>query len=303
VSNSANSIATLDWLRLLALSVLWGGSFIFIAVAVQELPALLIVLARVTLAAVFLIPVHLTIQGRLPTETKTWIAAGGMSLMNNVLPFSLIVYGQHFIGAGLASVINATTPLFGALTMAAAGAEKLTTRRMFGLVTGLAGVIVLRGVNMLDFDQEAVGVICVLIASASYGVSGLWAKTKLQGIPPVTTATCQLIISSIVMALLSAIFSEPATLLHVSAKSWAALAGLAVISTSIAYLLFFKIIQSAGASVVLLVTMLIPVSAITMGSIFLHEQFTAQQLFGTLIIGAGLLVIDGRVLHWFGIRV
>ncbi len=286
-----------SWILLLILSVLWGASFLFIGIAVKELSSLLIVLARVGVAAAILIPIHLFFQGSLPRDTKTWIAGGGMSIMNNVIPFALIVYGQHFITAGLASVINATTPLFGAIALAVASIEALTPRRVFGLLLGVAGVVVLRGVAQVDFGAQTVGILCVLLASMSYGVSSVWAKTKLVGIPPLTTATCQLIISTLIMIVLASVFDTPARLLQASNSAWLAILGLASLSTALAYLLFFRIIQRSGPSLVLLVTMLIPVSAILMGYLVLGEVVSTRETLGAAIIGLALLVIDGRILN------
>jgi drug/metabolite transporter (DMT)-like permease len=290
------SISNESWLLLILLSILWGGSFLFIGIAVKELPSLLIVFVRVAIAAAVLLPVHWLLQGALPRDAKTWIAVGGMSIVNNVIPFSLIVYGQHSITSGLASVINASTPFFGAVFMAVAAIETLRKSKIAGLVIGLVGVMVLRGVSLTDFNQESLGILAVLAASASYGVSSLWAKKRLGGVPPVTSATCQLMCSSIVMALLVAVFSDYTLLGQASFKTWAALAGLAVFSTSIAYLLFFRIIATAGPSVVLLVTMLIPVPAIIMGSVFLGEVIVPREIAGAALIALGLLVIDGRAL-------
>jgi drug/metabolite transporter (DMT)-like permease len=298
--NNTTTSATGDmqsWILLLILSVLWGASFLFIGIAVKELAALEIVLARVGVATAILIPLHLVLQGPLPRDAKTWVAGGGMSIMNNVIPFSLIVYGQHFITAGLASVINATTPIFGALALAAAGMEALTGRRIFGLLLGVAGVVVLRGVTQLDSGAQTIGILCVLLASMSYGVSGVWAKKRLAGIAPLTTATCQLTVSTVLMAVLATMFSEPATLFDASKGTWFAIIGLASLSTALAYLLFFRIIQRSGPSLVLLVTMLIPVSAISMGALFLNEAILSREIIGALIIGIALLVIDGRVFN------
>jgi drug/metabolite transporter (DMT)-like permease len=294
-SQNSTAMSGRNWALLIALSVLWGGSFIFIGIAVTELPALLIVLVRVGLAAALLIPTHYVVLGKLPTEKRVWIGASGMALLNNVIPFSLIVYGQHFITAGLASVINATTPLFGAIVMASAGAESLTGRKVAGLLLGLGGVCVLKGVGPLDFGQQNLGIICVLLASMSYGVSSFWAKRRLVGIPPLTSATCQLVCSTLAMTVLANLFSTPTYLLTTSLTTWMALAGLALFSTAIAYLIFFRIIASAGASAVLLVTMLIPVSAIIMGVVVLNETLLVREIVGATIIGLGLLVIDGRL--------
>jgi drug/metabolite transporter (DMT)-like permease len=219
-----------------------------------------------------------------------------MSVMNNVIPFSLIVYGQHSITAGLASVINATTPFFGAAVMAIASVETLRGSKIAGLMVGLLGVAVLRGISLADFNQESLGTLAVLAASASYGVSSLWAKKRLLGVPPVTSATCQLLCSTVFMAVFVAVFSDFKLLGEASFKTWIALVALAVFSTSIAYLLFFRIIATAGSSVVLLVTMLIPVPAIIMGTFFLGEPIVPREIAGAALIGLGLLVIDGRAL-------
>jgi drug/metabolite transporter (DMT)-like permease len=298
-----SSIDNQSWALLLLLSVLWGGSFIFIGFAVKELPSLLIVFTRVALAAAILLPVHFLLQGALPKDRNIWIAVVGMSIVNNVIPFTLIVYGQHHITAGLASVINATTPMFGAAVMAIAGAESLTARKFAGLLLGLLGVIVLRGLSICDLNQETIGILAVLAASASYGAGSLWAKNRLKGIPPVTSATGQLLCSTLFMGFLVAVFSTPSQLFQVSTESWLALIGLALISTAIAYLIFFRIIARAGPSVVLLVTMLIPVSAIAMGYVFLGERLSMREVTGTLIIGLALVIIDGRAISALSDRV
>ncbi len=287
-----------SWALLFILSLLWGGSFVFIGIAVKELPSLLIVFARVGLAALFLLPVHWLMQGHLPRDRASWVAFAGMSLMNNVVPFTLITYGQHSVAAGLASVVNATTPMFAAVVLAMAGAEQFTARKAVALVMGLGGVAVLCGVTTGDLNQNFLAIAAILAASASYGVSTLWAKRRLQGIPPVTSATCQLMVSTVIMAGLAFAFSEPVLLVQISGQTWLALAGLALLSTSLAYLLFFRIIARAGASVVVLVTLIIPVTAILLGNWVLGESLLRNEIIGALIIAASLVVIDGRVFNY-----
>lgn len=295
MTSASSHASARDWTSLIILSVLWGGSFIFIGVAVNELPTLLVVFARVTLAALLLIPIHYLMIGSLPRDSRTWIAAGGMSIMNNVIPFSLIVYGQTFISAGLASVINATTPIFAVAAMAAAGHERLTKLKFAGLLLGLGGVAVLKGITFADFNQQTLGMFSVLLASVSYGVSSLWSRRKLQGIAPISTATCQLIISSIIMAIVVGMFSDLSLLLQTSSGTWVALLGLASLSTALAYLLFFRVIASAGPTFVSLVTMLIPIPAILMAAFVFGEFLALNEIVGALMIGAALLVIDGRL--------
>ncbi len=301
-TQSPGNITQQSWLLLVALSVLWGGSFLFVGVAVKELPPLLVVFARVAIAVIILLPVHLAVQGALPRTMALWISAAGMSILNNVLPFTLIALGQSTITAGLASVINATTPLFGAAIMAIAGAEALTPRKITGLILGVTGVVVLRGLTLTDLDQETRGVLAVLAASACYGLSSLWAKKRLQGVPPLTSATCQLMCSTVIMGVLVMVFANASQYSEISTKTAISILLLASVSTALAYLIFFKIIADAGASVVLLVTMLIPASAILFGVVFLDEQLSTNEIIGALIIGLALVIIDGRALRWTGLR-
>ena len=295
-------IDTQSWILLLILSVIWGGSYLFIGIAVKELPALLIVLARVSIAAAILIPIHLALQGPLPRDAKTWIACGGMSIMNNVVPFTLISWGQHHIASGLASVINATTPMFAALFMAMFALEGITLRKAVALALGFVGVVVLKGGGFGDLGVQTLGILAVVLASASYGLSAPWSKKRLTGIPPLTTATIQLTLSTIIMSVIVLLFADPGQYRAASQETWIALFLLAALSTSIAYLLFFRIIARSGPSFVSLVTMIIPVSAILMGYLFLNERLTWHEIAGALIIAVALLIIDGRALKWIGIR-
>lgn len=290
-----------SWILLLILSLIWGGSFLFIAIAVQELPALLIVLARVGIAALILIPVHLAVLGKLPRDLKTWVSCGGMSIMNNVIPFTAISWGQHHITGGLASVINATTPMFAALFMALGGLEAITPRKSVALALGLVGVLVLKGGGFGDLGAQTLGILAVVLASACYGLSAPWSKLKLTGIPPLTIATCQLTVSSVMMAVIVLLFSDVKGYAAASRETWLALFLLAALSTSVAYLLFFRIIERAGPSFVSLVTMIIPVSAILLGFLVIGEKLSMNEIAGAVIIGLALVIIDGRALRLVGL--
>jgi drug/metabolite transporter (DMT)-like permease len=287
-----------DWALLVLLSVLWGGSFFFTGVAVRELPPLTIVLARVAIAAVLLLPVLWASGARLPATPAGWMPFLVMGLLNNVIPFSLIVSGQTRIASGLASVLNATTPLFTVLVMAAAGDEPLAARRVVGVVAGLAGVIILRGEG-LEFDgSQTLGMALCLGAALSYGFSGLWGRRRLAGVPPLTSATCQLISSSVVMLALAGVVERPWLLPAPSLSSWLALLGTAALSTALAYVVFFQILVRSGASNVMLVTLLIPVTAILLGHFLLGEALVAREIVGACVIGGALLIVDGRVLRF-----
>jgi drug/metabolite transporter (DMT)-like permease len=285
-----------DWGLLALLSILWGGSFFFTAIAVAELPPLTIVLARVGIAAVLLLPVLWASGARLPARPTDWMPFLVMGLLNNVIPFSLIVSGQTRIASGIASVLNATTPLFTVLVMAAYGDEPLAARRVVGVLAGLAGVIILRGQSLEIAGPQTLGMLLCLGAALSYGFSGLWGRRKLANVPPLTSATCQLICSSLVMLGLAGVVERPWLLPAPSLPTWLVLLATAALSTALAYVVFFRILVRSGASNVMLVTLLIPVTAILLGHFLLGEPLEAREIIGALVIGGALLIVDGRMI-------
>lgn len=222
-----------------------------------------------------------------------------MGLLNNVIPFSLTLAGQLRISSGLASVLNATTPLFTVLVLASFGDERLIARRIVGVIIGLLGVIVLRGPGNVQSESETFGMLLCLAAALSYGFSGLWGRRKFNGVAPLTSSTCQLITSSVTMAIIATAVDQPWQLPMPGAATWAALIGLAALSTALAYVVFFHILARSGATNVMLVTLLIPVTAILLGVLVLGEPLTLREIVGALVIASALLVIDGRALRWF----
>jgi len=284
-----------DWALLGLLSVLWGGSFFFNGIAIHELPPLTIVLARVSIAAALLLPALWASGERLPSRWSEWLPFLVMGLLNNVIPFSLIASGQTRITSGFAAVLNATTPLFTVLVMVAFGDEPLLPRRVAGVLAGIVGVAVLRGADLQFDGDETVGILLCLAAALSYGFSGLWGRRRLTGVPPLTSATCQLVCSSLMMAGLAGFFDEPWRLPVPSLSTWLALIGTAALSTALAYVVFFQILVRSGASNVMLVTLLIPVTAILLGHFVLGEAVTAREIVGALLIAGALLIVDGRM--------
>jgi len=300
-----------DWTLLAVLSVLWGGSFFFNGVVLKELPPLTVVLLRVALAAMILLPVLRAYQIRFPVGLTGWKPFFAIALLNNVLPFSLIVIGQTYIPSGLASILNATTPLFTVMVMAAAGDEKLHARRVVGIVTGLIGVIILHGQDLHGQDLhgqdlhgqdpgfqsgEGVGILLCLAAAFSYGLSALYARRKLSNSPPLATATFQLLASALMMTIVAAVFERPWQLPMPGVTTWLAMIGLAALSTALAYIVFFQVLRRSGSTNVMLVTLLIPVTAILLGYLVLGESFSLREMIGALVIGSALLLMDGRVL-------
>ena len=282
-----------DWVLLGILSVLWGGSFFFNGIALKELPPFTLVFLRVALAALVLLPVLRAYRIGFPRGLSGWQPFFGIALLNNVLPFSLIVMGQTYIPSGLASILNATTPLFTVLVMAASGDEKLLMRRVAGVLAGLIGVMILHGQDIGFNNSQGIGVLLCLAGAFSYGLSALYARRNLSNLPPLATATFQLLASSLMMAVVAAVVERPWRLPMPGATTWLAMAGLAGLSTA----LVFQILRRSGSSNVMLVTLLIPVTAILLGYFVLGESISGREIVGAIVIGSALLLIDGRVLN------
>jgi drug/metabolite transporter (DMT)-like permease len=293
------SIDARDWSLLGLLSILWGGSFFFNGVVLRELPPFTVVLLRVTLAALMLLPLLWLYRVRFPTGLSGWKPFIAIGLFNNVLPFSLIVVGQTFIPSGLASILNATTPLFTAVVMTVAGEEKLQARRIAGVIVGLIGVIILHGDGLGLERGQGFGILLCLAAALSYGVSALVARRLPSDVPPLGAATFQMLVSAAMMIVVAGAVEHPWRLPMPGAATWLAVIGLAALSTALAYIVFFQILRRSGATNVMLVTLLIPVTAILLGYLVLGEKISLREIAGALVIGSALLLIDGRVLKFF----
>jgi drug/metabolite transporter (DMT)-like permease len=284
-----------DWLWLALLSILWGGSFFFVGAAVREVHPLFISSSRVVIAAAILAPLAYALGAAMPRTARAWLDFGVMATLNNAIPFSLIAYGQSHISGGLASVINATSPVFAAVLLAGGGHERLNAQRLSGLLAGVAGVAILTGGPAQLAASETAGILLCLGAAASYGLAGFWARSRLMHSKPLASAASQLICSSAIMSAIAAVHGGAMPAALPSAHSILALGGLGVLSTAAAYLVFFRVLSRSGPGNVLLVTMLIPVSAIAMGTAFLGERIQPHEIAGAIVIGLALLMIDGRL--------
>lgn len=298
--NYSNSMKYSCWMLLIILSILWGGSFFFSKIALKEFPIFSIVFLRVFFGGVILFVFALITKKKLPTDAKIWFSFLVMGLLNNVIPFSMIVSAQKYIDSGFASILNAATPFFTIIVAHfLTKDEKLTIRKIIGLIMGLSGVVILIGYNTIfSGANELIGAIAVVIAALSYAFAGVWGKRfKAYGIDPVITATGQLLCSSIILLPIILIIDRPWNITMPSFPVCFSIFGIALFSTSLAYIIYFKVLSSSGATNVLLVTLLIPVSAIFLGVFILSEEFHNQYVYGILIIGMGLAIIDGRLLH------
>jgi drug/metabolite transporter (DMT)-like permease len=294
----AKQMGTAEWGMLLILSLLWGGSFLFNGILVKSLPPFTIVAGRVLLAAIAL---NIVVRARgeaMPRDGKSWSAFFVMGLLNNMIPFCLIVWGQTHIASGLASILNATTPLFGVVVAHLLTAdEKMSGNRLVGVIVGFAGVAYMIGLDALgDLGSNLLAQLAVLTAALSYAFAGIWGRRfRAMGMSPLLPAAGQVTASSVLMLPIALIVDKPWTLPMPGSETWLALLGLALLSTAIAYILFFRILATAGATNLMLVTFLIPVSALLLGVLILGEQLQARQLVGMALIAVGLAAIDGRL--------
>ncbi|MBK4216649.1 DMT family transporter [Paracoccus caeni] len=288
-----------DWAQLILLSVLWGGSFFFIAIAVTGLPVLTIVAVRLMIAALVLWLIVLATGRKAVRDPRAWAAMAVMGLLNNVIPFSLIVFGQTQIPSGLASILNATTPLWTVIVSAAFLPDEGASLRMLaGVVVGLGGVAVMIGLDSLTGLGHAIlPQLAILGATVSYAFAGTFGRRfRRMGIDPIVAATGTVTCSALMLAPVAlAVDGLPAA--DVAMPVWMALLALGVISTGLAYVLYFRLLDRVGATNISLVTFLVPVSAIILGWMILNESLGLAHLFGMAVIAAGLALIDGRLLE------
>ena len=285
-----------EWAMLVTLSVLWGGSFFFAEIALESLPPLTIVTLRVGLAAITLWLVVLALKLPIPNSPPIWIAFFTMGLLNNVLPFSLIVWGQSQISSGLAAILNATAPLFGVIV---AGIllrdESATPLKITGVVIGFAGVIVMMDLSSIA-TSSLLAQLAILAAALSYACASVYGRRfKATGLNPILVAAGQVTGSTLLLLPIALWVDGNDHYANVPTQVWAAIISLAVFSTAAAYILYFKLLASAGATNILLVTLLVPVSAILLGWLFLEVSLQTPHVIGMAMIALGLSTIDGRL--------
>jgi drug/metabolite transporter (DMT)-like permease len=292
-----------DWALLVLLSILWGGSFFFAKVIVQEVPPFTLVFIRFASAAGALWVYLAVNRTALPRAMSTWIAFAAMGALNNLIPVALIAWAQITIASGLASVLIATTPVFSILVAHCITAdERMSANKLVGVALGIAGVVALVGLNTSEGSPGSiVAMLGCLAAALSYGCANVFGRRfKRLGITPTVGAFGQLAATAVMVAPVALVFDRPWRLPPPTVAVLASMLGLVLLSTALAYAIFFRLLASAGTTNVSLVTLLIPVSAILLGTFFLGERLSAFQFAGMALIGLGLVAIDGRV--WAAIR-
>lgn len=292
-------MSTLAWALLLFLAFIWGGSFVFAKVAVAEIPPFTLVLLRVGLAATTLWVVCLATGVAMPRALKNWGAYAVMGLLNNVIAFSLIFTGQQEIGASLASILNGSTPFFTVLLAGLLLAdEKFSTRKIVGIAIGFFGVVLIIGPrHLLGLGDHLLSELMLIGAAISYAFASVWGR-RFAGQNPLATATGQLTMSTVIMIPIAILVDQPWTLSMPSVATIGSVIALAVICTAFAYVLFFRILDMAGATNVSLVTMLVPVSATLIAVPLLGERLEVLTILGFAVITLGLMVLDGRPVRY-----
>ena len=288
-----------DWLLMLVLALIWGGAFFFIGVAVRHVQPLTYVWLRLTIGAAGLWT-YLMIRGvRISLPRQVWGSILLLALLNNALPFALFGWGQTHIASGLASILNATTPIWGVVVAHfLTRDERMSPRKVAGVLLGFGGVATMIGPSLLSsLGTSALAQLACVAASLSYALAAVWARRfKRLGISTFSVTTGQLTAGALVMLPVSMIVDRPWTHAFPPLSAWAAIAALALLCTAFGYVLYFRLIEHAGATNALLVTLLVPPIAILLGSLFLGESLAPQDFAGLALIAFGLGAIDGRLL-------
>lgn len=290
---SSERISLEAWGLLIALSILWGGAFLLYRVLGGALPSFTLVLGRTALALPVLYGLVRLRGGRMDIPWGGFLVMG---LLNNVIPFTLFAWAEIRLSSGLAAILNAATPVMTVLVLSGFRAEKLTWLRAAGVALAFAGVAVLIGPDAWRQSPDLLAELACLAATVSYAFSALWSR-RLRDVDPLKAATGQLACSTLILLPLAAVVDAPWTLPMPGLDVWAALAVFALVCTALAYILFFRIVAVAGPGNVMLVTFLIPVSALVMGALFLGEAVTWSAVAGMVLIAAGLVAIDGRLVR------
>ena len=295
---SQTAMSKQAWGLLVLLSAIWGGSFLFIEMALQAMGPVTLVFFRVLIGAISL-GIYAWIAGfHVPRALSFWRSVFVMGALNNAIPFVLIAYGQVTITGGMASIINANTAFFGVLVAAIFLAnERLKWHRLLGVIVGVSGVVVVIGPGELySLDVTSLGQLAVLLATLSYAFASVWGKVRLQGYSGPVTALCTTFCAALLMCPIM-LLNEGVPQFALTGQLWLVALGLGVIGTGGAYLLYFKILSLAGASNLMLVTIIVPVFAVTLDALVLGQWVSVSDLLGFVMIALGLLIMDGRLLR------
>lgn len=284
------------WAEMMLLAMIWGGSFLSIRVALDEISPLASVAHRTTWAMLVLWGVIAIMRIPLPRDPKIWFSFLVMGLLNNVIPFTLMAWGQLYIESGLTSILNAFTAVVGVVIASLFFAdERISLRKGIGVVLGFFGVAVAIGLeNFRTLDLRSMAQLAVIGGTVAYAIAGVWARKRLVGMPPQLAAAGMLTGSTVIMLPLAYFIDGPLSF-DLEARTMWAIGYYAIIATAFAYLLYYRVLAMAGSGNLMLVTLLVAPIAITLGAVFLGEKLGTNAYFGFAILAVGLIILDGRV--------
>ena len=288
-----------DWLVLVALALIWGSAFFFIGVAVRHVQPLTYVCLRLTIAAAGMWLYVKVKGGDIGLPREVWGSMVVLALLNNAIPFALFGWGQTHIASGLASILNATTPIWGVVVAHfLTHDERMSPRKIAGVILGFGGVAMMIGPSLLsNLGSSALAQLACVTAALLYALAAVWARRfRRMGVSPLSVTTGQLTAGALIMLPISLIVDRPWTHSFPPLSALAAITALALLCSAFAYVLYFRLIDHAGATNALLVTLLVPPVAILLGALFLNETLAPQDFFGLGLIALGLAAIDGRLL-------
>jgi drug/metabolite transporter (DMT)-like permease len=290
------SLSPQAWAALFLLAFIWGASFLTIKLALAEIGPFTVVAHRTGWAMLILWAYVILRRLPIPHAPRVWGAFLVMGLLNNVIPFSLMAWGQQHIETGLTSILNAGTAVFGVIAAAAFLAdERLTARKAIGVVLGFLGVATAIGLEAFrNFDIRSLGQIAVIAGTISYALAGVWARKALSGLSPQVAATGMVTGASLVSLPMAWAMEGPISL-DLQPQTWAAIAYYAVVATAIAYLLYYRVLEMAGSGNLLLVTLLVAPVAIVLGAVVLGEALPLRAYVGFGVLACGLLILNGRL--------
>lgn len=290
------SLSIRSLVLLLALAIIWGTTFLFAEIALTEVSPITLTLHRVLWAVPVLGAFLYQKRYKIPSDFRFWFGCFVMGALNNALPFSLIFWSQTQIASGLAAILNSTTSVFAILIAALfLKDEPLTTKKIFGGILGVSGAVLIIGpTDLHNLDLLSIAQMAMLAATISYAFAGVWSRLSLSGYHPLLNAFGMLTATTFLMTPI-VIFTDGTPSFMFSTPVWASIIAISVFCTALAYVLYFEIIKLSGASNALLVTLLIPIFAVTAGHVFLEEVIEKIDFVGFGIIILGFVVIDGRL--------
>src|SRR4051794_37930304 len=294
-----------DWIILVTLALIWGGAFLFIGVAVRHVHPLTYVWLRLTIAAAAMWIFLKVRRQPLGLPRQVWGSILLLALLNNAVPFTLFGWGQTHIASGLASILNATTPIWGVIVAhILTRDERMTPRKIAGVLLGFGGVATMIGPSLLaSVGTSAVAQLACVPASLSYALAAVWARRfRRMGVSPLSVTTGQLTAGALMMLPVALLVDRPWTHAFPPLTAWGAIVALALLCTAFGYVLYFRLIETSGATNALLVTLLVPPVAILLGGLFLGESLAPQDFAGLGLIALGLAAIDGRLVSRLSAR-